>query len=645
MEWILLLSALAQAQASEPEDPDGTLVVHEDRPAPSGSSRTLTQEELAALPGRSADELLRAMPGLHMSAHGGRGKAYQYFLRGFDAVHGGDVAVDVEGVPLNELSNPHAHGYLDLNLMPTVLLRRLELTPGPTRPEVGDFAVAGSASFMLGLEQEGGQVQLGLGSDLSAQTSLSYRPRGRSAGNFAVAESNLGQGVGESRAWRQARLAAGVEGPQARAWVLGYAADFESAGVLRLDEVDSAEVDFYGSYPGSGGGRSARVLAGASAWGARGDAVWQGQLYGGLRQLALEQNFTGWYSDPVNGDGSLQESQSLSAGARLRGAWTPGPQWLVQGGLDLRSEQVSRQSSGVTPQGVVWQAGELQEGLHLQSAAWLSSSWRRGALNIEPALRAELLGIQRDGYRARAPVLAPKLAASLGQGQLRGHASYGRGFRSTDLAGVDRDGRLPLTQVDAAEVGVRGELTPTLELRAALFGSLVSKEVVFDHVQARYLAGGASERMGLDSGLVWCMHPDLELQLDLSLSSARYRATKYPVPYAPRLLLSTTLQSLSWQLGPGALSGSLRAWFLGARPLPGGFVSQPSSMVDLKLRYQLQVWAVGAEVDNLLGQEQRDGEFVYASHWDLDSPRSELPVRHITAGAPTALRLSLYRSF
>lgn len=60
------------------EDTSGEeVVVTAAKPRDSATDRTLDRAAVEALPRRSADDMLRAMPGLHQSAHGGHGKAYQ----------------------------------------------------------------------------------------------------------------------------------------------------------------------------------------------------------------------------------------------------------------------------------------------------------------------------------------------------------------------------------------------------------------------------------------------------------------------------------------------------------------------------------------------------------------------------------------
>ena len=58
---------------------------------------TLSSIDLNMQPARSAQDLLRLVPGLFIAQHQGGGKAEQIFLRGFDADHGTDVNISVDG--------------------------------------------------------------------------------------------------------------------------------------------------------------------------------------------------------------------------------------------------------------------------------------------------------------------------------------------------------------------------------------------------------------------------------------------------------------------------------------------------------------------------------------------------------------------
>ncbi len=650
---VSLLWVTATADTTgENDSADSEVVVEAQRSVDSATERTLDRAAVEAMPARSADDLLRAMPGLHQSAHGGHGKAYQYFLRGFDAVHGADLAIDIDGVPVNEVSNVHAHGYLDLHFLPPLLVTQVALRPGSATVEGGDFAVAGSASFQLGLERPGGLVSAGGGTDRSGEVGLAYRPRDSSPGTFVAADADIGQGIGMARSWRQLRAGAGIEGDlgqtRARAWLLAYDGVFDSPGALREDDVLTGEMDFYDAYPGSGGGHSTRVLASAQLRQGSDHNAWQATLWGGWRTLSLQQNFTGWYNNETQGDGTLQHYTATSGGGVGRGWWTLRPSLHLLAGTTFRIDQIEQAVEAVTATGLPWSDLSSLAATQSSLGAWSSLEIQPNARwNIEPGIRAEAFIVDVIGREtAWAPVLAPRLQTRVRMGNtVTGFLSGGRGYRSPDARGAGDGGRAPLAISDSAELGATIAPSTWWSWRGAVFGTHVSDEIVFDHVSARYLATGETRRLGVDTGFQLRFWDALRCDLDLTLSDGQYTSTGEGIPYAPRLLGVAGLFAERIMLGTTELTGGVRAWYLGPRPLPGGFMSTPSGVIDATSTLRWDRWGASVEVDNLLGSQWTDGQFLYPSRWDRDAPRSELPVRHFTAGTPRAARFSVSRSF
>lgn len=666
--WILLPILVLPLRTAADEG-DEELVVEAERPRETASERMLDRAEVEAFPARSADGLLEAMPGLHQSAHGGHGKAYQYFVRGFDAVHGADLAVSLEGIPLNEPSNIHGHGYLDLHFLPTALVQGVTLYEGSSRAEVGDFGVAASADFSLGLAEPGLLARVGGGTDRSGDLLLAWRPAEGEAGDFLLASADAGLGVVDHRSWRQLNLAAGVERwfglTRARAFALAYQGRFDSPGVLREDDLLEGSVDFYGAYPEAGDGLSSRLLVGAELARPCAGCGWTLLAWGGLRGLELTRNFTGYAQHPEHGDGVLQGQRGGAFGLRARrwedlrllGAWH-----RLEGGLDLRADLLDQRERGIGPDGRAWEE-RIDAGVQQGSAgAWASLvlhpwSW----LELEPGLRAELLGVRLlrriddegqavgapDPALSWAPVLAPKArAVLLHEHPLTLFASYGRGFRSSEARGVEDGDRAPVSTADTEELGARWRSARGLELTVVGFHTTISNELIFDHTAARFLSSGSTRRVGGEALAALEPLPWLRSELEITWTDGRYQATGEPLPYAPRWLASAGLYSQGGE-GRGFLrwNGGLRGWFLGPRPLPEGFYSHSAFVLDATAHAEWQRWVLELQVDNLLGTRWRDGEFVYPSCFDRDSPCSELPALHITAGEPFALRLGIGRRF
>ena len=114
----------------------------------SASSQVVRDRDFLLRPHPRPADVLMTVPGMYVIQHAGGGKANQYFLRGFDADHGTDVALFVDGVPVNAVSHGHGQGYADLHFVIPELVERIEVRKGPYAAQDGDFATAGSFNLV-----------------------------------------------------------------------------------------------------------------------------------------------------------------------------------------------------------------------------------------------------------------------------------------------------------------------------------------------------------------------------------------------------------------------------------------------------------------------------------------------------------------
>ena len=91
--------------------------------------------------------MLEAVPGLIVTQHSGEGKANQYFLRGFNLDHGTDLAITVDGMPVNMRTHGHGQGYADINFLIPELVQAVDVRKGPYFADEGDFASAGAVDI------------------------------------------------------------------------------------------------------------------------------------------------------------------------------------------------------------------------------------------------------------------------------------------------------------------------------------------------------------------------------------------------------------------------------------------------------------------------------------------------------------------
>ncbi|HMK74015.1 MAG TPA: TonB-dependent receptor plug domain-containing protein, partial [Myxococcaceae bacterium] len=116
-------------------------------PTSAASAETIRDRDLELRFYPTPEDILRVVPGLVIAQHQGGGKADQLFLRGFDADHGTDVALYIDGVPINLPSNGHGQGYADLHFLIPETVDRVEVTKGPYFVETGDFDTAGAINL------------------------------------------------------------------------------------------------------------------------------------------------------------------------------------------------------------------------------------------------------------------------------------------------------------------------------------------------------------------------------------------------------------------------------------------------------------------------------------------------------------------
>jgi len=93
-------------------------------------------------------DMFRPVPGMWVVEYGQGNVAYGLSMRGFtSAEHGRDIAVFLDGMPLNVNGSQHTNGYVDLAQVIPELISRVEVTRGPFSPFVGNNAVAGSVQL------------------------------------------------------------------------------------------------------------------------------------------------------------------------------------------------------------------------------------------------------------------------------------------------------------------------------------------------------------------------------------------------------------------------------------------------------------------------------------------------------------------
>ena len=660
-------SAAPSAEPSPPELPEYETVVRAPAPDATASERRIAGPALASAPRRSTDDLLRLVPGLLVVQHGAEGKGHQFLLRGFDAAHGTDLEVTLEGLPLNEVSNVHGHGYLDLYFIPPEAVQALEVLPGPFQLAQGDFATAGSVRLQLGVppSERGSRVSYEGGTTNRHRVAVVHAPP--QGDGFVVAEAVVDRGFGADRWNRRTAVLARIDGADLGGGpdlLLAYhVGRYGSPNAVRLEDWRSGALDFDDTYTHGLEGRSSHALVSASRTFGRADE-WRAQGAVLLHRFALESNYTGWLQHAAAGDFHRQDHDGLEAFASVW--WTPeyrlaGRPLTVRAGLEWRGDWFEQEDALIrVPSGAAWQVDRdaAAQVHHLALAAgvsWSVASWLALDLGVRGDLFALVYTDRLDADRRHDDVLgtaSPRASLRFPVADdWTLFAAYGRGFRSPEARsaaaggrpGEDvpldawRGGEPQLAVSDSLEAGVRWTFDDLVELTLAGFATFLDRETVFDHVSNTNLELNATRRLGGALALAWRPWSWLELHADLTGVDARFVESDHPVPGAPRLLAAFGVRFRH----PCGVRAELSGFYLAPRPLAHGATGAHQLVLDLTVAYRWRFLELRVELENLLDADRLEGEYHFASWFDRDEPRSAIPVTHYTAGPPLGLRAGL----
>lgn len=120
----------------------------EDVSAAPASVTVLDKRDLDRISITTYGDMFRNVGGMWVNDYGQGSVAYGISMRGFtDGEHGRDVAVFLDGMPLNVNGSQHANGYVDLAQVIPELINRVEIVRGPFSPFFGNNAIAGSVQL------------------------------------------------------------------------------------------------------------------------------------------------------------------------------------------------------------------------------------------------------------------------------------------------------------------------------------------------------------------------------------------------------------------------------------------------------------------------------------------------------------------
>lgn len=655
-----------------------------------------------AAPRPTTADLLRSAPGFNVMRPEGDAVAQRVSLRGFDADHGQDIQFSVGGlVPVNQPSHIHGQGYADTNVLIPETVRSVRILEGVYDPHQGDFAVAGSVDFDLGVPDRGIRSTLSYGSFNTLRLVGVFAPAGQSEETFGAVALRTTDGFGDGV---RGGVSGGFTGQYrvelpgewtALLHAAGYGARSGIGGVLRRDDINDGRIDFWGTY----GDTSARSQSAAVSrtqtsvsfqrLGDDGTEVLFG-LWGAYATFRSRLNFTGYtqrsHVQPEwagRGDLIEQSNQDVGVGARasFRTRRYNPTTWLetqLSIGADADGHSIDQaQNLLEAPQNETWdrrvdasiqtfRAGAFVDGLvSISKRARLRGGVRADFIlfdiddrlgNFIPPYREQthLVGFRRS---AAGIALGPRATFEFDAWPfLRLFASYGEGYRSPQGRQLEEGEQAPFAKVRSYEGGVklnyeRSKVTTTL----LAYETRLSYDLAFDATEGRLERIGPTTRRGIVAHFQASPIPGLNSSLSMTLVRATLDSPPPPtpenptpayiegqaLPYVPPLVVraDVSYQRPLAKLWGKPLVGRIGygATFLSSRPLPYAQEAAPVFTVDATAGLRRDFFEVGVDAMNLFNRKYADSEYVFVSDWRSSDIPSLLPARHISAGPPLTI--------
>ncbi len=642
-----------------------------------GSFRMLSQLDLNLQPLRSAQDLLRLVPGLFIAQHQGGGKAEQIFLRGFDADHGTDVNITVDGIPVNMVSQAHGQGYADMHFIIPETIAGYDFGKGPYYTDKGDFTTAGYVAFdtKQALDQnmiklEGGQQATGRAVAMLNLLPAAARDKGQSA--YIAAEGLYSNGPFDypehfNRENLFGRLMTPVGHWNNLTLILStLSSKWRASGEVPNRAVAEGYMkDRFGVIDSAQGGNTTRTNAIVRLETRLNDHLTlQNEAYYSHYFFNLISNFTFYYFYPGTGDEFRQHEQRNLYGytARLQHkAYFDRASLVSTAGWGLRYDQVSPSFIAHTLNGDTLlnyiQLGSIREtALHgyldetLHSGKWLfDAGFRVDYLhffygNNAPASDTSAAVYSGLNTRAGKAIVSPKFNVQYtANSELQLYAKLGKGFHSNDARIVIANtGYQILPAAYGADLGMNWKPAPRLFINAALWYLYLCQEFTYgaDLGDQAVSPGGRTRREGIDFSARYQLAGWLFGNLNVDLARPRELDAERGEDYLPLAPTFTSTAALDFRLANG-FNGGISYRYLHNRPANednsltalGYFVS------DLTLNYTQKKYEIGLMIENLFNQQWNESQFEYTSRLKYETA----PVDEVsyTPGTPFFAKLKL----
>lgn len=619
-------------------------------------------------PVKSSQEILRKVPGLIIGQHAGGGKAEQIFLRGFDVDHGTDVAISVDGMPVNMVSHAHGQGYADMHFVIPETIENVSFGKGPYYADKGNFNTAGFVDLRLRktldkslISFETGQFNtsrlLGMFNLLESDNSNAYI-----ASELYLTDGPFDSPQNFNRINVMGRYNYNVPGNQELNLTAShFQSTWDASGQIPQRAVDQSLIGRFGSIDDTEGGQTNRTNFLANHTKVLDEnRLFKTKAYLSQYNFELYSNFTFFLKDPVNADQIRQKENRIIVGAEsvfeqknmILGDDT---QFEYQSGIGFRYDNADDiELSNTLNRQTTLNRISLGDVDETNTYAFLNTELKTGKWTINPSIRLDYFNFDYvnkitetyDNQSESKVAFSPKLNTIYSVNRnWQLFLKSGIGFHSNDTrVVVANNGEDILPAAYGIDFGTIIKPINKLALNATLWGLFLEQEFVYVGDAGIVEPSGKTRRLGAEFGARYQALDWLYLYGDINYTYGR--STEEPdgadfIPLAPDITSSGGILVD----GLGNFSGALTYRYIDDRPAneDNSITADGYFITDFNLNYHYKNWTYGIIVENLFDTAWNETQFATESR--LFNETSSVEEIHFTPGTPLYIRGKISISF
>lgn len=645
--------------------------------------------DLKLRPVNSTQDLLRLVPGLFTAQHQGGGKAEQIFLRGFDADHGTDINISVDGMPVNMVSHAHGQGFADTHFIIPETVQEVDYGKGPYQADKGNLCTAGWVGFKLKNTLDNSFVKLEGGSFdyLRTVLGLNLLTRDMGKGNqeaYIAGEYGYFRGPFElSENFNRVNLMGKYTNYLSKDKILsltlsGFSCNWDASGQIPTRAIAAGIVSRFGDLDPEGGNTGRYSMNLQYFQSINDNSYFKSNLYACYYNFKLYSDFTYFLVDSVNGD-QIRQAEKRAMGGYNSEYGTNyeifGLKMKTQAGMGFRYDDIMDDELSHTLDkkillnrialGDVHETdmyGYINQTAYLSPKLTLVGSLRYDQLIQNYVNNKQITDVHDTTFMPHA--LLPKVGAYYSiNDKARVYYNYGVGFHSNDTRtialagqtqGISQYGISPVQYVlplaFSQDLGVVLKPYDKMLLQVALWRIDMQQEFTYDGDIDNVSPTGRTRRQGIDLSLRYQLLKWLYVDADFNYAHAWLRDSAAGNNYLALAAPFTSIGGVTVKVHKD-ISASIRYRHMSDRPADqtNTVIAPGYTVCDAVVNYIRPRYELGLQIQNLFNVQWDEAAFATTTRL-----RSEV-AQHIysegytdlcyTPGTPLFIKLSAVYKF